>query len=200
MESEMVRIVVEVAQSDNPSFDDDKMVIVMEVDVADRETARALLRQAEADERSIVHLGQTIEEGEVWISIEDDVVDDPSPCFHRADAIDALDNGAPFAEFPAGFKRLQAILLKHAGGDREMVEILALVLLHDEQAVLTAVELALEAGTPSKQTVLNFLSRLLDGAPVPPLRAPQAAALRVEPEANVSRYDRLRDREDHQAA
>lgn len=33
----------------------------------------------------------------------------------------ALRNGAPFAEFPAGFKRLQAILLKHPGGDREMV-------------------------------------------------------------------------------
>lgn len=81
-----------------------------------------------------------------------------------------------------------------------MVEILALVLLHDEQAVLTAVELALEAGAPSKQTVLNFLSRLLDGAPVPPLQAPQAFALRVEPEVNVSRYDRLRDREDHHAA
>jgi hypothetical protein len=37
-------------------------------------------------------------------------------------------------------------LLKRPGGDREMVEILALVLHHDEQAVLCAVELALEAG------------------------------------------------------
>jgi hypothetical protein len=63
----------------------------MEVDVPDRETARALLRQAEADERSIAHLGQTIEEGEVWISIEDGEIDDPSPCFHRADAVDALE-------------------------------------------------------------------------------------------------------------
>jgi len=112
----------------------------------------------------------------------------------------ALRNGAPFAEFPAAFKRLQTILLKHPGGDREMVEILALVLLHDEQAVLTAVELALEAGAPSKQTVMNFLSRLLDGAPVPPLQTPQAFALRVEPQANVGRYDDLRGREDHHAA
>ena len=91
MESEMVKILVEVAQSDNPTFDDDKMVIVMEVDVTDRESARALLMSAEADERSIVHLGQTIEEGEVWISIEDGVIEDPSPCFHRADAVDALE-------------------------------------------------------------------------------------------------------------
>jgi hypothetical protein len=44
-----------------------------------------------------------------------------------------------------------------------MVEILAPVLLHDEQAVLTAVELALEAGAPSKQTVLNFAAGRLDG-------------------------------------
>jgi hypothetical protein len=33
-------------------------------------------------------------------------------------------------------------MLKTPGGDREMVEILALALRHDEQAVLTAVELA----------------------------------------------------------
>ena len=41
-------------------------------------------------------------------------------------------------------RRLQQHLLRHIGGDREMVEILALVLHHDEQAVLVAVELALE--------------------------------------------------------
>jgi hypothetical protein len=46
------------------------------------------------------------------------------------------------------------------GGDREMVEILPLVLHHDEQAVLCAVELALEAGVPTKTHVLNILHRL----------------------------------------
>ncbi|CAE6867812.1 hypothetical protein R75461_08392 [Paraburkholderia nemoris] len=112
----------------------------------------------------------------------------------------ALRNGAPFAEFPAGFRRLQGVLLKRPGGDREMVEILALVLLHDEQMVLTAVELAFEAGAPNKQTVLNILSRLLDSPPVPPLQTPQAFALTVEPQANVGRYDRLRNREDDHAA
>lgn len=49
----------------------------------------------------------------------------------------ALRNGAPFLEMPEAFKRLQAILLKHSGGDREMVEIMALVLHHDEHTVLT---------------------------------------------------------------
>jgi hypothetical protein len=48
--------------------------------------------------------------------------------------------------------------------------------------------------------VLNILSRLLDSAPVPPLQTPQAFALTVEPQANVSRYDRLRGREDNHAA
>ena len=107
----------------------------------------------------------------------------------------ALRNGAPFAELPAGFKRLQSALLKQPGGDREMVEILALVLHHDEQAVLTAVELALEDGVPSKTHVLNVLHRLLDGKPpAPTVTAPQALRLVNEPQANVLRYDTLRSK------
>lgn len=108
----------------------------------------------------------------------------------------ALRNGAPFSELPQGFRRLQAALLKQPGGDREMVEILALVLHHDEQAVLTAVELALEAGVASKTHVLNVLHRLLDGKPMAPapVTAPQALRLANEPQANVLRYDSLRGR------
>ena len=49
-----------------------------------------------------------------------------------------------------------------------MVEILALVLQHDEQAVLAAVELALEAGAPTKTHILNLLHRLVDGNPIDP--------------------------------
>ena len=106
----------------------------------------------------------------------------------------ALRNGAPFAEMPDAFRQLQRHLLKHAGGDREMVEILALVLQHDEQAVLCAVELALEDGVPTKVHVLNILHRLLDGKPTtaPAIDAPQALALCQEPKADVERYDALR--------
>jgi hypothetical protein len=104
----------------------------------------------------------------------------------------ALRNGAPFTELPSAFRQLQAILLKRLGGDREMVEILALVLHHDEQTVLTAVELALESGTASKQHVLNLLSRLLDPPTPAPVNAPQALQLSIEPQANVGRYDNLR--------
>ena len=106
----------------------------------------------------------------------------------------ALRNGAPFAEFPDPFRRLQAVLLKRPGGDREMVEILSLVLHHDEEAVLCAVELALEAGSASKQHVLNLLSRLLEAEPPAPIDTPVGLSLAEEPEANVNRYDHLRGR------
>jgi len=107
----------------------------------------------------------------------------------------ALRNGAPFVELPAAFRQLQSHLLKRAGGDREMVEILALVLQHDEQAVLAAVELALEDGVPSKTHILNVLHRLVDGKPAstPPVATPQALALSREPRADVERYDALRE-------
>jgi hypothetical protein len=106
----------------------------------------------------------------------------------------ALRNGAPFLELPEAFKRLQQRLGRVPGGDREMVEVLALVLHHDEQAVLAAVELALEDGVPSKTHILNHLHRLTDGkAAVPPaVRAPQALVLTREPIADVGRYDSLR--------
>lgn len=106
----------------------------------------------------------------------------------------ALRNGAPFAEFPPAFKQLQDLMLRKPGGDREMVDILALVLYHDEQAVLVAVELALAEGVATKTHVLNLLHRLIDGKTIggPDIDTPQALALRSEPKANVERYDGLR--------
>ena len=111
----------------------------------------------------------------------------------------ALRNGAPFQELPQGFQRLQSVLLKRPGGDREMVEILALVMLHDEDAVLAAVELALETQAPAKQTVLNILSRLLDPQPQQPVIAHCPLSLTIEPQANVDRYDDLRNQEQRHA-
>lgn len=106
----------------------------------------------------------------------------------------ALRNGAPFVEMPEPFRLLQAKILRQPGGDREMVDILSLVLHHDEQAVLCAVELALEAGVPTNTHVLNLLHRLLDGKPTdqPDVNPPAALTLSKEPEANVARYDGLR--------
>jgi hypothetical protein len=56
----------------------------------------------------------------------------------------------PLTFLPQAFQKLQGQILKRPGGDREMAEILALVLHHDEQAVLCAVELALDAGVATK--------------------------------------------------
>ena len=100
-------------------------------------------------------------------------------------------NGAPFVELPPAFRALQQRMLKTPGGDREMVEILALVLQHDEQAVLAAVELTLEAGAPTKTHILNLLHRLVDGKPIAPpaVKPPNALTLTTEQQANVERYD-----------
>ncbi len=75
-----------------------------------------------------------------------------------------------------------------------MVDILALVLHHDEQTVLTSVESALAEGVPTKMHVLNILHRLVDAKPTvnPDLDTPHALSLRCEPKANVERYDGLR--------
>ena len=104
----------------------------------------------------------------------------------------ALRNGAPFMELPDTFRQLRTRLLKRPGGDREMVDILALVLLHDEQQVERAVAKALEAGEPSKQHVLNCLSRLEEPRRPKHLKAPPALKLVTEPLADTARYDKLR--------
>jgi len=108
----------------------------------------------------------------------------------------ALRNGAPFAELPGGFQKLQEQMLRRPGGDREMVDVLALVLHHDEQVVLAAVELALSEGVATKTHVLNILHRLIDEKETdgPTIDTPQALRLRREPKADVDRYDNLRAR------
>jgi hypothetical protein len=104
----------------------------------------------------------------------------------------ALRNGAPFTELPTSFKRLQSVLLQRAGGDREMADILALVLHHDEHLVEQAVQEAIASEVISKTHILNRLSRLLD-TPLPAMfTPPPALTLREEPLANTERYDALR--------
>jgi hypothetical protein len=92
----------------------------------------------------------------------------------------ALCSGVPFAELPPTFWALQPRVLKTPGGDRE--------------AVLAAIQLALEAGTPTKDAYPE---------PVTPLgrreadrrasfEAAQRLTLIIEPQADVDRYDALR--------
>jgi transposase len=105
----------------------------------------------------------------------------------------ALRNGAPFLTLPRSFQRLQRVLLKQPGGDRQMADILSLVLHHDEQLVLLAVREALQSGVPTKTHVLNRLGRLLDRPRPAPLRTPPALVIKDEAIANTERYDHLRE-------
>jgi transposase len=108
----------------------------------------------------------------------------------------ALRNGAPFADLPAPLQQLRRGLLREAGGDRAMAQILALVPQAGLDAVLVAVELALESGAPGRislEHVTNVLGRLTaTSAPHAIVTALQAA---IPPLADPARYDRLRDAE-----
>ena len=86
----------------------------------------------------------------------------------------ALRNGDPFFEPPESFRQLRTRLIKRPGSDREMVDILALVRLHDEQQIEKAMANALEAGEPSKQHILNCLSGLEEPHQPLPLKPPLA--------------------------
>jgi transposase len=102
----------------------------------------------------------------------------------------ALRNGAPFATMPEALLTLQRHLLKQTGGDRIMAQVLSAIPLHGLEAVRVAVELALEAGHPSGEHVLNVLARLQSGQAM--TKVETAITLSEEPQADVERYDRLR--------
>jgi hypothetical protein len=105
----------------------------------------------------------------------------------------ALRNGAPFADMPEPLQQLRRALLRDPGGDRVMAQVLAIVPTAGLDAVLVAVELALEGtqrGRVSVEHVLNVLGRLNA------VQAPESAAtvlqVATKPLANTERYDSLR--------
>jgi transposase len=106
----------------------------------------------------------------------------------------ALRNGAPFEDLPPALQRLRRSLLRNPGGDRAMAQVLALLPCAGLDAVLVAVELALEGAPPSgrisTEHVLNVLGRL-NAAPVPQ-NAATTLQVSVPPLANTARYDSLR--------
>ena len=112
----------------------------------------------------------------------------------------ALRNGAPFADMPQALQQLRRGLLRQAGGDRVMAQVLAIVPAAGLDAVLVAVELAMEHSPPSGRVsvehIVNVLGRLT--APAAPLSAETALQVAVPPLANTARYDSLRGQEvDH---
>lgn len=94
---------------------------------------------------------------------------------------------------PEPLQRLRRGLVRNPGGDRVMAQVLAIVLTAGLDAVLVAVELALETGPPGKvsvEHVVNVLGRL-NAQPTPPTAATQLKVI-TPPLADTARYDRLR--------
>jgi hypothetical protein len=114
----------------------------------------------------------------------------------------ALRNGAPFADLPEALQQLRRGLLRQPGGDRLMAQVLAIVPKAGLEAVLVAVELALENSPPSGRVsvehVINVLGRL-DAKPMPPT-VETALQILEPPRADTARYDRLRAAEGMQEA
>ncbi len=102
----------------------------------------------------------------------------------------ALRNGAPFADLPAPLQQLRQGLMRHAGGDGIMAQVLAAVPTAGLNAVLVAVELVIESGALSAEHVLNVLARL-NASPIPAC-VETTLHLKEAPLANTARYDSLR--------
>jgi transposase len=107
----------------------------------------------------------------------------------------ALRNGAPFTDLPEPLQRLRRALLRESGGDRLMARVLALVPTAGLEAVLVAVELALDGAPPSGRVsiehVINVLARL-NAAPRP-ANVETSLQVLTPPIADTARYDRLRE-------
>lgn len=104
----------------------------------------------------------------------------------------ALRNGAPFDTLPEAFSHLQSILLKRPGGDRDMVDILSLVLHHEEALVEQAITQTLSQGIASKPHIINCLNRLIQPPSPDPVPLDSRLQLNIEPTKDTSRYDTLR--------
>ncbi|MCC7059245.1 MAG: IS21 family transposase [Burkholderiaceae bacterium] len=106
----------------------------------------------------------------------------------------ALRNGAPFVDLPAPLQQLRRALLREEGGDRIMAQVLAIVPEAGLDAVLVAVELALESAPPSGRVSVEHVRNVLARLNAAPRPANVDTALRVAtpPQADTARYDRLR--------
>ncbi len=106
----------------------------------------------------------------------------------------ALRNGAPFKDWvlPAALERVRRKLASVADGNRQMVDILAVVLTDGLAAVEAACAEALTHGVHSADVVLNILARQRDPTPPATILTPAALTLRHAPLADCARYDNLR--------
>lgn len=110
----------------------------------------------------------------------------------------ALRNGIPFREWdlPKAIRTVRDHILSQSRGDRAFVELLQVASQHGLEALDSACQLAMNAGTLSAGVVMNELRRLVE-PPRLPVNDPQAEEyndrlrLTIEPLANCARYDML---------
>jgi transposase len=114
----------------------------------------------------------------------------------------ALRNGAPFADLPEPLQQLRRALLREDGGDRVMAQVLAIVPGTGLDAVLVAVELALENAPPSGRVSVEHVHNVLARLNAAPRPGNVSTALQVSmpPLADTARYDTLRASTDTQEA
>jgi hypothetical protein len=106
----------------------------------------------------------------------------------------ALRNGAPFKDWPlpACIEHVRRKLKATDDGDRQMVKVLAAVLSDGLQAVEAACAEAIEAGIASADVILNILARRQPQPLSAPIESPVRLSLKIAPQADCARYDRLR--------
>ena len=106
----------------------------------------------------------------------------------------ALRNGAPFRdwELPAPLAKMREALGSKSDGDRQFVGILGTIGAYGLEAVAAACAEALVAKTPSRDVVLNILSRVHDALDEPAFSPAQYLPVLIsEPLADCGRYDVL---------
>jgi len=106
----------------------------------------------------------------------------------------ALRNGAPFKgwELPPPIAQIREALAKHSDGDRQFVGILGRIGAYGLDAVADACAEALRTKTPSRDVVLNILSRTCDEPDIPAFLPPgYLPIINSEPTSDCGRYDVL---------
>jgi transposase len=111
----------------------------------------------------------------------------------------ALRNGAPFRQWELSpcLSRVKSRLSRYQGGDREFVDILLAVQQHGMDIVEQACKKALAEGTVRGEVILNIIGRSCDPLPIEIAQVPDMLSVTIEPTADCSRYDALRQEGDH---
>jgi hypothetical protein len=107
----------------------------------------------------------------------------------------ALRNGSPFQdwELPVSLRRVRSYLSNRPGGNKDFVDILCAASRHGLELAEKACAKALAEGTIRGEIIINIIARDLDPHPVDPATVPNSLRLTIEPIADCSRYDSLRE-------